>query len=254
MKTISIANQKGGVGKTTTAMNLAAGLAQKGYKVLAIDLDAQSNLSDYLGYTPDGNPTTYDIMFSAIIQQPIDVLSTIRESKEGIFYIPSNLKLTGIENALAGVAFREKILSNFLKHEHFHTYDYIVIDNGPALGTLLTNALSISDSVIIPVQPHPFALDGLGQLASVINTVQVNMNNKLRVEGVFVTMYDNTTMTRVISEELEKIYGDIFLKTYISKAIAAAESVAKQESLVSGKHKLGTEYIALLEELLERGM
>ena len=254
MSTISIANQKGGLGKTTTAMNLSAGLKQKGFKVLAIDFDYQSNLSKYLGHISDGNPTTYDIMFSAISQQAFDVTTVVRENKEGIFYIPSNARLAGMENALAAIPFREKILSNFLNHEYFQAFDYIVIDNGPALGTLLSNALSISDSVIIPVQPHPFALDGLAQLESVINVVKVNMNNKLQVGGVFITMFDNTIMTKAVHAELENRYGDLLLKTHISKSVAAPESVAKQESLVAGKNKLGEEYIALLEELLERGM
>lgn len=254
MKIISIANQKGGVGKTTTTMNLAAGLVKKGFQVLTIDLDPQANLSEYLGYEPNSQPTIYDLMLGITQNQIIDPALAICESAEGIEYIPSNISLAGMESTLASVMFRERILLNILSNDLFKKYDYIIIDCSPTLGVLLTNALSASHSVLIPVQAHKFAVDGLGQLTAVIEMVKNNINNALSIDGIILTMADNTNMTKAIKEALQEAYGNLLFDTNISRSVSATNSTADQVSLVSYKNKLGQEYMNLVQELIERGV
>lgn len=252
MKIISIANQKGGVGKTTTALNLAVALKCRDKKVLLIDFDPQANLSKYAGHKADILPTIGDILRSYVNGSAIDPHTAIRTNAEGIDYIPSNIHLSTADFFLINALMRETVLKRVLTAPEFSGYDYILIDCLPSLGILMINALAASDSVIIPVQTQDFALDGIDAFLSVFQSVKT-LNPDLYIEGVVATMADNTKMSKAVVEALRKRFGNRFYNTYISRSVDATNSTFRQESLVaSRKSKLGEQYRALAEELLEK--
>ena len=162
MKIIAIANQKGGVGKTTTTLNLAVGLQQHGKKVLCIDFDPQCHLGKYIGHTYDEKPTIADCLFAKAQYYPeIPVEGIIRHSAIGVDYIPASLKLAKADLVLAQAMFRERVLADVLELLPLQDYDYVLIDCNPSMGILLTNVLIAADGVIVPVQAEEFAVDGL---------------------------------------------------------------------------------------------
>lgn len=252
-KIISIANQKGGVGKTTTTLNLAAGLVQKGKKTLVIDYDPQKNLSDYLGFEPDGGTTIADLMLAVAQGTEIDAKAAIRTNKEGIDFIPSNILLSSADMFLAQAMFREQIMKNVLSDSAFENYDYILIDCLPSLGVLLTNALMASDSIIIPVQAQKFALDGIDALLSAFDLVKKCGNRSIEIEGFVLTMADGTNMSKAVEETLFERFPDAAFNTKISRSVEATNSTYVQTSLISSRNsKLGKQYEALVDELLTR--
>lgn len=257
-KIISIANQKGGVGKTTTTMNLSVELHNRGFRVLCVDFDHQANLSDYLGHEPDSLPTITHLM-QAAVQNPAALSellpAAIRTAAEGVSYIPADINLSMAEMLLAQAMFRERVLHTILSNSAMPEFDYILIDCLPSLGILLTNALIASDGLIIPVQAQKFALDGMDGLMSLVNQVQTQANADLEVYGLLLTMKDNTKMAGYVDEELRNQFGDRVFQTEISKLAEATNSSAMQRSLVGMKaSRLGKQYRAVVDELLERGV
>lgn len=253
-KVIAIANQKGGVGKTTTAFNLATGLAQQEKRVLLIDLDPQGNLTDYIGHVPDELPTISDLMHEASSGKQPDVAAVIRSNtSEGVDYIPSNILLSSAEMFLSSCFSREKVLKKILAQECLKQYDYMIIDCLPSLGVLLVNALTASDSVIIPVQAQKFSLDGIDLLMQIIKMVQEDLNTHLAIDGVLVTMVDNTNMAQAVVEALQEQFGEKLFHSKISKSVEATNSTYDQKSLIACKNsKLGAQYAGVVEELLRR--
>lgn len=252
-KIIAIANQKGGVGKTTTTVNLGSALRLMGKNVLLVDLDPQANMSNYLGFENDGKPTVSDLMMSFVVGQEVNTAESVRHNEDNdIDFVPADINLANADYYLLQAVAREKVLKRILSNECFRGYDYIIIDCLPSLGVLLTNALTAADKLIIPVQAQKFALDGLTMLMNIYEQIKDAVNDKLELLGVLATMVDNTNMSKSVVEKLSERYGDKLFLTKISKSVEAANSSERMKALTFGKSKLGEEYKQLGAEVMER--
>lgn len=253
MTIIAIANQKGGVGKTTTTMNLAAGLQAKGKRVLCLDFDPQAHLSKYLGHRYDGVLTISDCIIAKCSYQPLPPHEgLIRHSDCGIDYIPSSLKLSTAEIVIVQAMFRERVLQGILEEIVPEGYDYLLIDCNPSMGVLLTNALSAADRVLIPVQTEEFSVDGLEDMLSLIQQVKANINPKLEILGFLPTLMTRTKDSREIVAWLHNEFPSQTFDNGIGRYADAPKSVKARKPLIGGKTKLAEQYMAATDELIQR--
>ena len=253
---ISVANQKGGTAKTTTCENLGIGLAAEGKDVLLVDVDPQGSLTIALGnQMPDElEPTLSDMMERIIRDEPILPCEGVLKHPEGVDLMPGNIALSRLEASLVNVMSRETILKQYLDTLK-DRYDYILLDGSPSLGMLTINMLAASDSVIVPVQAQYLSAKGLEQLLSTVGKVKRQINPKLRIEGVLLTMVDGrTNYAKEISELIRETYGKKIrvYDTEIPRSIRAAEISAEGKSIYmhDPKGKVADAYRALTKEVL----
>ena len=258
-KVIALTNQKGGVGKTTTAVNLGVSLAKQGKTVLLVDADAQANLTMALGYTKTDNlPITLsDIMQDIIDGKSVDVQESILHTDEGVDLLPSCVELAGVETTLIDTKNRESVLKACIS-EVKKNYDYVLIDCMPALGMLTINGLAAADSVIIPNQPHYFSIKGLEQLLRSVSKVKRQINPNLRIDGILMTMVmPRTKITQTVISTVKNAYGrniKIF-DTQIPFSIRAVEATAEGKSIFAydKSGKVATAYEQFGKEVAEIG-
>jgi chromosome partitioning protein len=249
-KIISVVNQKGGVGKTTTAVNLAASLAVLEYKILVVDADPQANTTSHLGFDPKNVELgLYEVMINdvsareAIIKTEVDFLDLL----------PSNIDLVGAEIELINVPNRERVLRHALDPIK-KDYDFIIIDCSPSLGLITTNSLTASDSVIIPVQCEYFALEGLGKLLNTVKIVQKRLNPELDIEGLLLTMYDSRLrLSNQVVDEVKQHFDSLVFNTIIHRnsKISEAPSFGKPVIAFDIESKGAANYLSLAKELVE---
>ncbi len=249
-KIIAITNQKGGVGKTTTTVNLSACLADAGKKVMLVDLDPQGNASSGLGIDKSElNQCVYDVLIDEVPVAEVIQPTALKKLQ----VLPATIQLAGAEVEMVGIVSRETILKEALK-KYKKEYDYILIDCPPSLGLLTLNALTAADSVLIPIQCEFYALEGVSQLVKTVNLVKEALNPKLEIEGVLLTMFDGRTNLSIqVAEEVKKHFTEKVYKTVIPRNVRLSEAPSYGEPIIiyDPKSKGSKVYKELAKEVIK---
>jgi chromosome partitioning protein len=245
---IAVLNQKGGVGKTTTAINVAAYLAKQGYSILIVDLDPQANTTSGMGiHKPAHEPGTYEVLLGSVVLD-----EALKEVSENLYILPTDGRLAALEVELVEHPDREHILKKALAATD---YDYVFIDCPPALSLLTVNALTAANSLLIPVQAEYYALEGLGQLLQVVQMVRQGLNPQLELLGVVLTMYDSrTSLSGEVKQEVERHFGDKVFDVVVPRNVRLAEAPSHGKSIVDYDKwsKGGRAYKKLAKEVHRR--
>ncbi|MDD2412430.1 MAG: AAA family ATPase [Bacteroidales bacterium] len=250
-KVIAVANQKGGVGKTTTSINLASSLAVLEYRTLIIDADPQANATSGIGVDPQAIKTSiYECIIDDVPPQNI----IIKTTTPNLDLIPAHIDLVGAEIEMINLPDREKMMRKVIA-EIKDNYDFIIIDCAPSLGLITVNSLTAADSVLIPVQCEYFALEGLGKLLNTIKIVQDHLNPELAIEGILLTMYDSRLrLANQVIEDVKNHFSDLVFETVIHRNIKLSEAPSFGESIImyDANSKGAVNYLNLAREVLQR--
>ena len=252
-KIIAVANQKGGVAKTTSVINIGAGLVLKGEKVLLVDTDNQSHLSRFLGYDgTDGKPTISELIWQTVSKVQKPVSEAIRKSELGVDYIPSNFMLAGIISILGTDSDSTGVFSRLFSDGTFDEYDYIIIDCPPTLDLLVSNALKACDKVLIPVQSDFWAYEGVDQILATLQRAKQTSDIKPYVLGMLVTMYNKrTNSARAIMDAMNESYGEYVFENAIAFRDEVKVATIEHKTLVGKKNSItGQQYMAVVEEII----
>ena len=249
---ISIISEKGGVGKTTTAVNTARGLAERGKKVLVIDLDQQGNASKAFGFSHDGKPTSSELIYNTIAGIDMDFSEAVRRSESGVDFIPASPMLTGITTFIANDSDSSYVIKRTLENDFFKSYDYIIFDCRTLLDLLAANALNASTHVIIPVESGLYSYMGLHKMIDKVKSINNSTTRHLKVLGILFNKLQRTVVAQEIVSEVKERYGNFVFNTTVPFCPAQAEQAVLEDKLSTEKSSLGKAFINVADEIINR--